>query len=195
MVLKAKPRGGERTLALICMFARITTRLFRAQTRAWSAAKARHWDHAIAGSSALRSVVLQALRKELAIAHGHQWAVLLWDLAKFHDSFDLLILCAMARRVQYPGLILALLIQQYLAPRVISVGPAISSVIGPGTSILAGCGEAHNMARLILYDLLDHMHICGVHAALDTFVDEMRQYDEDKYDTSLLPTVPAPDPG
>ena len=99
MVLKAKPRGGERTLALFCMFAWITTRLFRGQTRAWTAAKARHWDHAIAGSSALRSAVLQALRKELAIAHGHQWAVLLWDLAKFYDSIDLLILCAMAHKV------------------------------------------------------------------------------------------------
>ena len=55
----------------------------------------------------------------------------------------------------------------------------MSDWIRSSISIIAGCGEANNMARRMLYDLVEDMHFSQPTEHLDTFVDDMRQFDSD----------------
>ena len=77
MVLLGKPSGGQRTIALIAMLARLVTRVGRTRSRAWCKSVAGHWDQAIAGSSALRSHMLFRLRQEVDICRDRDWALVL----------------------------------------------------------------------------------------------------------------------
>ena len=59
----------------------------------------------------------------------------------------------------FPPAYLAMLIQTYVAARVLRYGGSCSMQVQASNSIMAGCGEAGNMARISLYRLLDCMRI------------------------------------
>ena len=59
-VLLPKPQGGTRAVGLLPFVARVWLRMRKfTTTRRWSAEQARAYDDAIAGSSALRSAMVQ----------------------------------------------------------------------------------------------------------------------------------------
>ena len=58
----------------------------------WAAKAARHYDNAIAGSSALRGAMLQMLALEHAEITGFFWGLLLWDLETVFDTVGLAVL-------------------------------------------------------------------------------------------------------
>ena len=57
-----KPQGGERAVALVGTFSRLLFTLARSELTGWAgeAARARHWNSATAGSSALRAAIPRA---------------------------------------------------------------------------------------------------------------------------------------
>eukprot|EP00973_Karenia_brevis_P055223 7678338-Karenia_brevis.AAC.1 len=61
----------------------------------------------------------------------------------------------------------------YVAPRVVRVGRAHAMPICPTTSIIPGCGQANHCARIILYDVLEHVHRVAPMVRLGQFVDDV----------------------
>jgi len=191
MVLLPKDLGGERPIALANFLVRLCLRMMRATSQKWCAKWAGHWDHAIASSSALRSAVLQAFMVESANVQGFDWMLILFDLAKFYDTVELPAIMADGLRLQFPTRTLALIIMNYMAPRVIKSGGCFSAWIQPISSILAGCQDANNMGRISLYRVLDKMHELSPKAPLTTFVDDVKLYCEGTKDFIMEQAIPA----
>jgi len=86
-----------------------------------------------------------------------------------------------------------MVVLNYIAPRVVKSGCCYSEFVQATNSILAGCQDANNMARISLYRLLDKMHKVHPKAPIDSFVDDMKQYAEgrtkDELVERLLPAV------
>ena len=72
MVLLDKARCGCRTVGLLQFPIRIGMRTFPPATRQWCREYAEHWDHALSGSSAPCSAVINALRVEIGEANNEQ---------------------------------------------------------------------------------------------------------------------------
>ena len=189
--LMGKPLGGERPICVANFITRLALRMLRPEGRQWSRQYARHWDHAVAKSSALRSAVIQAFLVESAKAQGLDWAVILYDLQKFYDTIQLPTVLAVAVRFMFPLRTLVMVVINYVAPRVIKAGASFSDATQPVDSILAGCQQANDMARIALYRLLDKMHILHPKAPLNTFVDDIRQYAEGKRQEVIRKILPA----
>jgi hypothetical protein len=122
----------------------------RPLTRKCARARAGFWDHVIVGSSALRSPLLTSFMTESAEALGLSWSLVLYDLTKFYDTIRLSALIGEAALQGDPLKVLVMLVGTYLAPRVLKEGDCCSAPLQPVDSILAGCGEANNMARAAL---------------------------------------------
>ena len=157
-ILLDKPADETRAVFLNIFFFRLIVRLQRGQTREWSKERSKYWDHALANSSALRSAVMQALAVDLAELGGKSWALILYDLEKFYDSLSLAILLGESLKREYSPTLLYMLFLCYTGPRIIRVGRCSAEPIQPSGSIVAGCGEAGNMAKCMIYDLVDRLH-------------------------------------
>ena len=176
VVLIAKADGGCRPIALLMMLYRWFLRIHRVHTRRWTADKAAFWDHAIASSSALRSATLTALRVEMAELAGFDWAVVLWDLTKFYDTVDLAALSRAVVSRAYPSRIAYLCLTMYQAPRVLFAHGSYSQWIAPQDSMLPGCGEAVNLARCVLFDILEAVSQSSPLDQLGQFVDDVKMF-------------------
>ena len=85
--------GDTRSIGLLQLLPRIWLCIRKlSDTRDWFKERASFYDHALAGSSALRSALLQALRIELAEAEGLEWCLLLLDLQEFYDTIAISLL-------------------------------------------------------------------------------------------------------
>ena len=65
-------------------------------------------DTAVAGGSALKRAVERQLRLKVAKLRGRCAMVLLWDVAKFHDTIDIPTLAARCMKSDFPARPLAL---------------------------------------------------------------------------------------
>ena len=77
----------------------------------------RPWDAAVKGSSALKAGLLSLLRDEMAIRLGMDSLVTLWDMEKFYDNIDILILVDEATKLEYLTMLLCLGLQMHMAPK------------------------------------------------------------------------------
>lgn len=189
--LLPKADGGERVIGLLPMVCRVGIRVHRGRTRKWCAERARFWDFAVAESSALRSAIITQLRIDLADSEGIPWAVILYDLAKFYDTICLSALVVETMRFRYSPTVSVLALLTYMAPRVLKVGRAamccFSDFIHPSTSIVAGCGEAVNQAKLALYNVLDKMHEWfGPENLFSLYVDDSKQFCEGNDEVEVI---------
>ena len=122
--------------------------------------------------------MLQALAKEVAEARGKEWCLLMWDLRKFYDSVGIAALSTSALRKGYPPRVLALLLMLYQGPRTVRSGAVLGGWAQPVDSILAGCGEANNMARTALYCLAEKVSLADPTAGVSFFVDDGKAFVE-----------------
>ena len=180
-----KPGGGERPIGLLPFLVRLYSRVRRPYTRQWTAAWCAHWDHALAGSSSLRSAALQMLKVELAASSGWSWGLVLYDLTFVYDTVCIPTLIAKAADRQYPAKVLNLLVQGYLAARVIRTGACYSEWAYPVNSILAGCGEANNVARCCVYSVIESSLEASPWQQVSQFVDDLKQYADGPDDASV----------
>ena len=159
-------------IAIMCSFYSELMKSVNPKIREWDLAEGHCYDSALAGNSSLRAAVMRALKIENATAAGMHVGHLLWDMEKFYDSVDLLILAGDLIKRKYPSELLVLGILAHAAPRVLKVGLCLSEVITRmGRSMVAGCQQAVSFARGLLYDLcytLTHtIERCPVHQHVD----------------------------
>ena len=186
LCLLPKPKGGQRTIALLNFSVRLFLRCFRHKTRTWAQRTVGHWDAAIAGSSALRAGILEVLLLEIARHLGRHWYLILWDLAKFYDSITIPLVIYGALERGYPPQYLYFTCINYISIWTLRAGGSLSTWVQPSSSVLAGCGEANNMARVALYSILYKVSTGNPTMVLQSYVDDVKFFDMGESDITLL---------
>ena len=131
------------------------------------------WDDAVPGGSCEQAAFLRTVLDETAGCMDFQVGTILRDLEKFYDSVDLLRLCDYAEQMHFPRALLALCLQLYIAPRLLRGDVSISEQVWPSASILAGCAQANNMARMFLHPIMGQLARTGGLVKCRQFVDDL----------------------
>ena len=148
---------GKRPICIFSSFYQLWGLLRGDLNGQWEASKAGHWDTAIKGSSALLTGLMRALLDEAAAINNIVAVSAYFDMAKLYDSISLSKLCTFALKLKYPALPLSFSIQAYLGGRRLRADGCVSEETKPWRSLVAGCKRANIYARIILYDLMDHL--------------------------------------
>ena len=173
IAMLGKPVTGEdRPIGLTCFPTRLFFRIHRNQGRKWATDKRGEWDQAVAGSSALSAAVLQALGVESAILNEEFFVQLALDAEKFYDSIRLKHVAAQCLQRGFSPTIMAMNLMLCLGPRTIRVREAYSRPLATTASIVAGLGEANNLARLMVYAVMEDMACRFRHTPTMQFVDD-----------------------
>jgi hypothetical protein len=106
---------------------------------------------------------------------GFSWIQILWDLEKFYDHVRLDAVVDIASRVDYPLMPLFLALDMHRAPRRLRASGAVSDIITPGRSLLAGCSQSVDIAKLALWDILETAHANFRPLVLESWVDDLSQ--------------------
>ncbi len=192
VAMLAKAEGkGERPIALVNMLARIFEKMVRPVVSSWSKEAAGFWDHAIAGSSALRSGLMANILDEAARAKSQDTATLYVDMEKFYDTISLTKLLQLCLQVGFPGRPLILSLMLYAGPRIIRASGNVGQIFVASTGLLAGAGSATDQARAFLYQLLDESHKIFPKQPIAQYVDDLRQRAEGHAFQVLLDFPPA----
>ena len=171
-----KPTGGDRPIGLSPMLMRLFFRCFADVTRGWTMEKHGAWDTAIKGSSSLRAALKRALDIECAQAADEIFALILLDIEKFFDSIPLPVLIRAGLRLGYPAALMALNVLACLALRTLKSNSGAAKELQAYRSIVAGLGEACNLARIIIYKVCEDYTAQFPSVPLKTFVDDMAQF-------------------
>ena len=94
------------------------------------------------------------------------------DIEKFYDNITIAFLIVSARYRHFPLRMLTVIIQLCLAPRWIRANQAYAKVNNPTCSLLAGDGEANNLARCALYTVLEATLVAAPAIKPSVFVDD-----------------------
>ena len=108
-------------IAIMGSFYRELMKCVSPKIREWDPAHGHFYDSALAGNSSLRAAVLRALKIENAVVAGWEAGHLLWDMAKFYDSVDLVVLAGELLKRDSPSELLILRLLAHAAPRVLKV--------------------------------------------------------------------------
>ena len=100
-------------------------------------------------------------------------AQVLYDVEKFYDHARWDVILATAEKVEYPLLVLALALQMHGAPRRVATADAVSDLIWPRRSLMAGCSQGTDLARLALWSVLEYVHAAYRPRELNTWVDDL----------------------
>ncbi|CAK0858103.1 unnamed protein product, partial [Prorocentrum cordatum] len=100
------------------------------------------------------------------------WRVF-YDAANFYDNIGLDQLIEKASALQYPLLPLAMAVQMYLAPRAIMAHSLFSDIFEPANSMVAGCGQAVDLTRPLLYGILDAAHRHHIFVVMQQYLDDL----------------------
>jgi len=158
VALLAKASGGERAVGLMCQMYRLMGRSTRDCILSWRKERAGFWDNAVQGSSSLKAALLRVVKAEVRAAKGLFTGAFFSDFQSFYDNMDWVDIIDWAQEMQYPLGPLALGVQLHVAPRMVRVNGAVSDVIIPANGALAGCWQATEFARVLLYGILERLH-------------------------------------
>ena len=110
---------------------------------------------ALKGSSCLREALVRALQDEAAHALAMSSAVSLADIARFYDSLIPESVAAACLDIHFPKRILALELQIHCVPRILRQQRACGLACQAHLSLLAGSRHANNLARAVVYKVLE----------------------------------------
>ena len=130
-----KPKGGFRPVLLCAGPVRVWERLRRPTLQEFEVISSRKYWGLGAGKAPQELVWLQAARSEAAVAKGHVAAGLLWDAAKYYESFVLLLLRRRALLAGIPPVIVKVTYNLWSGPRIVRLGMNYST-----TLLFARCG-------------------------------------------------------
>ena len=156
--LLPKPKGGERPIVLANMIYVIWAKIRNVVFKPWDNNRVKHWDDAIKGSSALKAALSRRLLDELQVQEAGFVVGLFWDLEKFFDSIDPVLLIQLATEEGLCRRMMTLAMQIHLAPRFLKAGEYCSGGVRVSRSILAGCKYSIGFARSIVYQIMEQMH-------------------------------------
>ena len=171
-----KPSGGDRPIGLMPMLMRLFFRCYADVTRDWTMGKHGAWDTAIQGSSSLRAALKRALDIECAQVAEEIFGLILLDIEKFFDSIPLPALIRAGLRLGYPAVLLGLSVLACLALRTLKSNSGSARELQAYRSIVAGLGEACNLARIIIYKVCEDYTTQFPSVPLKTFLDDMAQF-------------------
>ena len=106
----------------------------------------------------MRAALARELRMEVAGNLGICAGGVFFDMAKFCDSLDPMIVLEKAMDKGFHPVVLLLGLEVHMAPRVLKAGGHLSEIVYPSGSIIAGCGLSVSWTRATLYDMLDEAH-------------------------------------
>ena len=166
-----KPNGDCRTICKSPMLYRMFMRTDK-KIREWEINNMEDYDSARIGGSALHAALKRNLRAEVAFWLGHESAAMFNDFEKFFDTIDIKILIQNALDEGFPPVMLALVLQQHLAPRVIQANGFSSDPMSVVKSILAGCKSSVALTRVYLKPGIKPLSKKHKQAHVGTFVDD-----------------------
>ena len=140
--------------------------------REWERAHDRSYFWAKAGSSAPESGYVQQLRAEIARAKGLQVGSTLLDLVKCYEKVLHWVLIRGAKEHGFPLVVVRLCLAVYAGPRAISAAGCVSSVVNLGTSIVAGCGFATTLLKVVLIRCFDAAQLAFPEVSYFAYVDD-----------------------
>ena len=178
IALLAKPMGGDRPIALTCMFYVLWSGIRSPSIDPFEAKFVQFWDTAVKGSSALRATLERRLFDELHTLEGDIAFALYWDLETFYDSIKFRRLIALAIEVGYSIHIFVMDLMFHLAPRILKWNSWFSGTIGVSKGILAGSKRSNTFSRLMLYPIIAEMHKTipkSIVSRLRLYVDDISQ--------------------
>ena len=106
------------------------------------------------------------LDTEIAFLQGFQVGGGLVDLAKFYEQVGMPELVAQAKALNYPVRLLALAVEAYSGPRLLTLDRGIHGGLLQSGGVLPGCGQAVSVSRAHLRAPLAATH--AVHYAAHT---------------------------
>ena len=186
-----KPNKDTRTVVKTPMLYRLTVGADE-DIRQWELSQNDKFDTARVGSSALLAALKRNLKAELAFWLGQHSVTAFNDFDKFFDTIDIPTLLVEAVKNDFPASILAFVLQQHLAPRVIQANGFTSFPIEVTRSIIAGCKSSVALTRNYLKRSIKDIVI--KHDDVDTgvFVDDTcMQVVSNDFSETLDTLVPA----
>ena len=124
----------------------------------WSATRSQHWDTVARWGSSPRAAVIRQYKLEMVTIQGFSRAEVLWDDDKFYDHARLRQVAHVAQGVGHPLPALALGLDAHQAPRRLRAEGAVSKVICPDHSLIAGGNQSVDVAKLSGWQVLESMH-------------------------------------
>ena len=91
----------------------------------------------------------------------------------------------------YPPGLLLLGLRCYLGPRLLIWNGTAGMWLSPNTSICAGCVRANDMARVVMYDVLDAFHAQNPNSQLCQFVDDVQAAQDAKLRDAVVAATRA----
>ena len=173
MGIMKKSTGGERTIALQATWVVIWASMRGIKAKEFDKGRAQFWDSAIAGASALQAGLMRRLIEEVGVLSGLSTLGIYWDMQKFYDSLDLVILIQVVMHHGYSLKLAAIDLQIHVGLRILRWCGSCSSPLAPSTSVLAGGKFSNSYARLYLYDILEELHNDFSSVTLGEHVDDV----------------------
>ncbi len=157
-VALGKKGGGARLIGQATALYRIWAKLrFIDVRRAMESRLARPYLPAAPGRGALQAAYDVSFDAETARSKGMVSASTCFDLKQYYEQVEVEEVARGCRRHGLPQVVAALTLHMYLGPRRIRVGQAVSKVVFPRRSILAGCTFALVIIRLISIDPVENL--------------------------------------
>ena len=169
----AKPDGGWRPIGLLCGLIRLLGRLRHEEAREWERQHHRSFFYGGAGRSCEDAVWAQAFDAEHSKSIGLDSLSSMLDLGKAYERVTHRGLVAACRRHGSPLRRLKLLLSVYGGRRRLCVGRWKTDAIKVGLSIIAGCGFATSLLRVVLLSPLDALLRCWGSLKLYVAVDDL----------------------
>ena len=176
--LLAKPLGGTRPLAQTPLLYRLWSVVVSSDIKSWSLSNTPAWDTACIGSSALTAASHRQWMSALTHVTDNEIISLQWDIDKYFDSIFLEQVYDACVRHQYPMKHAVLALGMHGAPRVLQSSSVLSPIMVPGRSILQGCMQSMDFAKLIMHKPMERVHKDpeaskdkSTHVVNSTFVD------------------------
>ena len=148
IALLPKASGGWRPIGLFPGIYRLWGRCRRPWAVAWERAHDRHYYAAGQHTGAGDVVWRQAVLSEAGVQQGFCSASVLWDMAKFYESFRHDWLLARALDTEFPPAIAHLALACYQMPRYFSLAGFAEGPFSPGRGVVAGCPIATTFVRV-----------------------------------------------
>ena len=174
IALLAKPAGGWRPIALLCMTYRWLMRCHRPTASQWDRDNAPPWDYSAPGRGADEACFEEELAAEVTILEGEHLAGCLMDLAKFYDTIDISILISAGVALDFPPQLLVIGLDACIGCRQIIMSSQVAEVIAAATGILPGCVLATSFARCFMIPILSRLKEQMEDLTLRVFVDDVK---------------------
>ena len=125
------------------------------------------------GRCASDAVWRQAVRSDAQCQAGEHAAAILWDISKFYERFDYILLSNQARELGLLMALLTLAVSVYRCARNLAQGGAVEAGLYVQKGVIAGCHIATSLVRVYTIRPFDAFTLQCPSSTLDVSVDDL----------------------